>query len=61
MKSEITELNVTQTATTLAILAAIISLLFSFIGIIKLTVSSLTDGSFIGWSPMTCFVSPLAG
>jgi len=46
MKSEITELNVTRTATTLAFLAAIISLFFAIIGILTMMFNASTDITF---------------
>jgi hypothetical protein len=36
MKSQITELNITQTSKTLALLAAVINILISLVGIVSL-------------------------
>ncbi|MDC8831373.1 hypothetical protein [Alteromonas gilva] len=46
MKSEIVELNVTQTSKTLALLAAVISILISIIGIVSLAVGVETKVAF---------------
>jgi len=53
MKSEITELNVTQTSRTLAFLVAILNVFVAFIGIMTLAVSAQTDVTFKFIIPIT--------
>jgi len=53
MKSEITELNVTQTSRTLALVVAILTVFIAVIGIMTLAASAQTDVTFKFIIPIT--------